>query len=354
MNALECIAVAKSFASVAALDGADLDVVTGHLTALLGPSGCGKSTLLRVIAGFERLDAGSVSVSGRPVAGPGLHLPPESRKAGIVPQEQALFPHLSVAANVGYGLDREGRRSGRVESLLEVCGLGGLGTRMPHELSGGQQQRVALARALAPEPAVVLLDEPFANLDATLRGELRAEIAAILRAAGQTALLVTHDQDEALSMADTVAVMRAGRIVQHGGPDEIYTQPADAWVAGFVGLANVLRGDVTEIGEVVTALGTTTVAGQPVVRGKADVVIRPEQLVLGGGGAGGGAGGGVGGVVLRREYHGHDALVWIELADGTPVVARIATGALPATGSQVSVACTSAVLVFPRASGSAR
>ncbi len=340
MNALECAGLAKSFASVAALDGADLVIVSGHLTALLGPSGCGKSTLLRVIAGFERPDTGTVSVRGHVVAGPSVHVPPERRKTGIVPQEQALFPHLSVAGNVGYGLGRKARRGPRVEAMLDLCGLGGLGGRMPHELSGGQQQRVALARALAPEPAVVLLDEPFASLDATLRAELRAEIAAILRAAGQTALLVTHDQDEALSMADSVAVMRSGRIVQHAAPLDIYHHPVDPWVARFVGLANVLDGDVVEPGHVECALGTLRAVGPATAAAGAlvQVVVRPEQVVLGPGGAVG--------VVRRREYHGHDALVWVEVGGGTPLMVRTPSGDLPAIGSEVSLACAGQVVVF--------
>ena len=338
MNALECRGVRKTFASVVALDGTDLDVTTGHLTALLGPSGCGKSTLLRIVAGFERPDAGTVSVSGTVVAGRGVHVAPERRKTGIVPQEQALFPHLSVGANVAYGLGRDARRGPRVEAMLEMCGLAGLAGRMPHELSGGQQQRVALARALAPEPAVVLLDEPFASLDATLRAELRGQVAGILRAAGQTALLVTHDQDEALSMADTVAVMRAGRIVQHAAPDHLDRRPADPWVAGFVGLANVLDGEVVEPGMVVCALGNLGVAGPAATkRGRVELVVRPEQLVLSSG---------TGAVVRDREYHGHDALVWLELADHTSVIARTLSDDLPAPGSEVSVACTGEVLAF--------
>jgi len=339
VNALECAGLAKSFASVAALDGADLEIVSGHLTALLGPSGCGKSTLLRVIAGFERPDTGTVSVSGRVVAGAGVHVPPERRKAGIVPQEQALFPHLSVARNVAYGLERGARRGARVGAMLDLCGLGGLGGRMPHELSGGQQQRVALARALAPEPAVVLLDEPFASLDATLRGELRAEIAAILRAAGQTALLVTHDQDEALSMADTVAVMRSGRVVQHAAPLDLYNHPVDPWVARFVGLANVLDGNMVQPGHVECALGTLLAVGPAAAGVVVQVVVRPEQVVLGRGGTLG--------VVRRREYHGHDALVWVEVAGSTSLMARTLAGALPSIGSEVSVACTGEVVVFP-------
>ena len=195
------------------------------------------------------------------MAGPGVHVPPERRRVGIVPQEQALFPHLSVAANVGFGLPRGPERAARVEAMLELAGLPGLGGRMPHELSGGQQQRVALARALAPAPSVVLLDEPFANLDAALRVTIRTEVRRILREAGATAMFVTHDQEEALSTADTVAVMRAGRVVQVGPPDEIYRNPADLWVARFVGDANVLAGELVGEGKVSCALGVLECRG---------------------------------------------------------------------------------------------
>jgi iron(III) transport system ATP-binding protein len=347
VSGIECAGLAKSFAAVAALDGIDLVVAEKRVTALLGPSGCGKSTLLRVIAGFERPDAGTVSLGGRTVAGPGVHVQPEHRRAGIVPQEQSLFPHLNVAANVAYGLGRDAGRGARVDAVIELCGLEGLGTRMPHELSGGQQQRVALARALAPQPSVVLLDEPFAGLDATLRAELRTEIAAILRAAGQTALLVTHDQDEALSIADSVAVMRSGSIVQHAVPSHIYHQPADAWVAGFVGSANVVEGEVVGPGRVVCALGRVVVArAQTPARGAVKVVLRPEQVVLGDASD---ASGGVLGVVQRQEYHGHDALVWAELGDGTRVTARVPSGEVPTIGSRVSVASKGDAVVFPDA-----
>ncbi|HEV3498035.1 MAG TPA: ABC transporter ATP-binding protein, partial [Actinomycetes bacterium] len=223
--AVECVGVKKWFGSVHALDGTDLSLGAGTLTAVLGPSGCGKTTLLRAIAGFERIDGGRITVSGQAVAGPGLHVPPERRRVTIVPQEQALFPHLTVAGNVGYGVRKGAERDRAVAAMLELAGLAGLGSRMPHQLSGGQQQRVALARALAPNPTVVLLDEPFGSLDAALRDEIRSEVAAVLRASGATSLLVTHDQEEALSMADTVAVMRTGEIVQHGPPQDIYRRP---------------------------------------------------------------------------------------------------------------------------------
>jgi iron(III) transport system ATP-binding protein len=344
VNTVHCAAVRKSFARTEALGGVDLDVPAGSLVAVLGPSGCGKTTLLRVIAGFERLDGGTVTVGGRLVAGPGVHVAPERRRVGIVPQEQALFPHLSVAANVGYGLDGNRRRhlenGARVEAMLELTGLTGLGARMPHELSGGQQQRVALARALAPNPSVVLLDEPFGGLDAALRAGLRQEVAGILRASAATALVVTHDQEEALSMADTVAVMREGWIVQHAAPDDLYHRPADLWVAGFVGGANVIPGWAAGPGRVDCVLGNLARAGGP-DRGAVSVVVRPEQITLSEAGDDGPA------VVERREYFGHDALVWVALNDGTRLLARTATHQELHPNWRVSVGCQGEVACFP-------
>ncbi|MET0711925.1 MAG: ABC transporter ATP-binding protein, partial [Jiangellaceae bacterium] len=201
MSELVVRGLEKSFGSVRVLDELDLVVPAGRLAAVLGPSGCGKTTLLRVIAGFESADRGTVVLHGAQVAGPGVHVPPERRRVGVVPQEGALFPHLTVAGNVGFGLTRAERRAGRIGELLDLVGLGGFGHRMPYELSGGQQQRIALARALAPEPALVLLDEPFNALDTGLRAAIREDVRSALRAAGATAVLVTHDQEEALSMA---------------------------------------------------------------------------------------------------------------------------------------------------------
>ncbi len=212
----------KSFGPHPVLAGLDLEVPAGSLTAILGPSGSGKTTLLRVLAGFERPDAGLISIGGSPVDGPGVYVAPERRRIGYVPQEGSLFPHLTVAANVGFGLTARGRRSGTVDAMLTTVGLAGFGRRYPHQLSGGQQQRVALARALAIEPAVVLLDEPFASLDARLRAGVRADVQQIFRRAGTTAVLVTHDQDEALSTADRVAVLRDGKIAQCAPPEALY------------------------------------------------------------------------------------------------------------------------------------
>ena len=334
--AVECLGVSKSFGPVQALRDTDLTLATGTLTAVLGPSGCGKTTLLRAIAGFERIDAGTIRVSGQAVAGPGLHLPPERRRVTIVPQEQALFPHLTVAANVGYGVRRGAERDKAVQAMLELAGLAGLGDRMPHELSGGQQQRVALARALAPDPTVVLLDEPFGSLDAALRDEIRSEVAGVLRASGATSLLVTHDQEEALSMADSVAVMRSGVIVQHGPPQDVYRRPADLWVANFVGRANILTGEA-DGGTVETVLGTLDLV-EP-VEGAVDVVIRPEQLHVqaGAGGA----------TVEDRRYFGHDVVVAVCLADGERVLVRLPSAEPMAVGAAVTVTCREPVLAFP-------
>ena len=336
--AVEIVGVGKTFGSVTALAEVDLTLEEGDFLAVLGPSGCGKTTLLRCMAGFERIDTGRIALGGRAVALPGIHLPPHRRHVAVVPQEGALFPHLSVSENVGFGLSRRGRgRAGRIEETLELVGLAGLGGRMPHELSGGQQQRVALARALAPRPPLVLLDEPFSALDASLRVELRHDVRAALREAGATAILVTHDQGEALSMADRVAVMRDGQIRQVGTPVEVYGSPVDAWVATFVGEADLV--DLPTLsGDTGGDVAATPLGPVRVVRNGADcsrLVVRPEQVLLeepeplGAGAAGPGRG-----VVTAVDFHGHDALVTVELVDGTVVHAR--TGAHPpAVGADV-------------------
>ena len=321
--------LARSYGPVPALAGVDLDVARGDLLAVLGPSGCGKTTLLRCVAGFERPDRGVITVAGRQVAGERGHVPSHRRRVAVVPQDGALFPHLSVADNVGYGLDRAARRGGRIEEVLALVGLAGYGGRMPHQLSGGQQQRVAVARALAPRPPLVLLDEPFSALDAQLRAELRADVRQALRADGATAVLVTHDQAEALSMADAVAVMDAGRIVQCGPPAEVYRDPATPWVARFVGDAVLLPATVDD-DVAVTPLGRLPLRG-PATGGTVTVLIRPEQLRIA-------PTGGSVATVVRQAFHGHDALTTLRLADGTLLTARtLDEGAGLPAGAQVAV-----------------
>ncbi|OIK07785.1 ABC transporter ATP-binding protein [Streptomyces monashensis] len=256
------------------LTGLDLTVDDGALACVLGPSGCGKSTLLRIVAGFHHAARGRVTLHGRLLDDGRTRVPAERRRIGYVPQDGALFPHLTVAANIGFGLPRADRRE-RVGEMLDLVGLEGLADRHPHQLSGGQQQRVALARALAPRPQLLLLDEPFAALDAALRTELRTEVAATLRRAGATAILVTHDVDEALTFADTIAVMRDGRIVQADSPNTLYHRPADAGIARALGEANLLRSKPADR-HAITAFGPlplTTGTEQDGV-----VMLRPHQL----------------------------------------------------------------------------
>lgn len=244
---------------VTAVDDVSLDVREGEIFTLLGPSGCGKTTMLRLMAGFEVPDAGTIRIGGREVAGPRRWVPPEKRGVGMVFQDYALFPHLTVGENVMFGLDRMGRkaRKNRAEEVLDILDLGPFFRRYPHELSGGQQQRVSLARALAPEPVVVLMDEPFSNLDAHLRDQVRDEVVGILREAGVTCVFVSHDQRDALAISDRVAVMNRGRVEQVGSPREIYKHPESVFVATFVGRTNLLQGRIqNENGCVLTDFGS--------------------------------------------------------------------------------------------------
>jgi len=242
-TAIRLDGVTKRFGDVAAVRGADLEVAGGEIVALLGPSGCGKTTLLRTIAGFERPDDGLVEIGGRRVAGENAWVPPEGRGVGMVFQDYALFPHLTVAENVGFGLPRRDRAQ-RVPALLALVDLCGLGGRYPHELSGGQQQRVALARALAPDPRLLLLDEPFASLDGPARVRLRREVRALLQTTGTPAILVTHDRTEALALGDTVAVVIGGRVRQVGPVSDVFSHPADAAIAASLGIEAVLPAQV--------------------------------------------------------------------------------------------------------------
>jgi iron(III) transport system ATP-binding protein len=335
--AIEARGLTKRFGQLWALAGFDIEIEEGQLLTLLGPSACGKTTALRVIAGFVRPDAGVVAVGGVPVAGPALHVPPEKRRVGMVFQDYALFPHMTVAANVSYGLvkkDRIKKDRARVGEVLELVGMSGTEKRLPHELSGGQQQRVALARALAPRPAVILLDEPFSNLDASLRQRVRRELKAILAQARATALFVTHDQEEALSLSDQVAVMRDGLIVQVAAPPELYRAPSDPWVAGFLGDADFISARASQ-GQVETAVGTFATHHE----GDVLVMFRPERVLvtpMEDGEA----------IVVSREYFGHDQLVTIVLADGGRIRSRLGPAPDLRPGEHVAVKIEEA-LTYP-------
>ena len=321
--------VTKRFGAVTAVRGAELCVERGEFLALLGPSGCGKTTLLRLIAGFERPDSGEVWVEGRLVAGRSAWMRPERRRIGFVFQDYALFPHLTVAENVGFGLGRRERKPRRSE-VLELVGLTGYERRFPHELSGGQQQRVALARALAPDPSLVLLDEPWSNIDPLLRQTMRDELGAILRAAGVTILLVTHDREEAFSIADRLALMLDGSIVQAGTAEEVYYDPSDPWAASFGGSGNLVPG-LARDGLVETLLGSFRIANGGATRqGRVRALIRPELLELQPDPAGTAE-------VVGREFRGHDVFYRIRAGDGSTLVSQRPSTEMVPLGARVAV-----------------
>jgi iron(III) transport system ATP-binding protein len=287
------------------VDGVDLDAVDGSITTIVGPSGCGKSTLLRTVAGLEPLAGGRVEVGGLDVSS----LPPERRRVGLVFQDHALFPHLRVDANVAFGVSHLARaeRHRVVGDLLDLVRLPHVARRYPHELSGGEQQRIALARALAPAPAVVLLDEPFASLDMSLRDDVRAEVMAVLRERGTTAVLVTHDREEALLVGDRVAVMRDGRFTQLGTPAEVYERPADRFTAAFLGPVSFLGPD-----------------GNTAFRPHELQFVDPSEAMLTG-------------VVRSVAYLGAVRRVEVRSADGTTAHVDVISGAAPSVGDEVAV-----------------
>lgn len=307
---IRCRALHKAYGDLPVLRSFDLSVRRGTILALLGPSGCGKTTVLRLIAGLDVADAGSIEVDSRVVSGDGIMLAPERRRVGMVFQEYALFPHLTVGGNVAYGLPRgTSPPDPRVRELLDLVGLAGLESRMAYELSGGQQQRVALARALAQEPLAVLLDEPFSNLDADLRQQLREDMRAILHRTRTTAIFVTHDQEEALQIGDEVAVMNAGRIEQLGTPEEVYQQPRTRFIAAFLGRADFLPATVTPVG----LLTETGLIPQypPLAPGTAiDVLVRADDIKIEPG---------QGAIVVSRVFKGMQNLYRLRLPSGRVV-----------------------------------
>jgi iron(III) transport system ATP-binding protein len=342
---VEAIGIRKQFGDVEAICGADLIAPAGALTAVVGPSGCGKTTMLRLIAGFEQPDAGRIAISGQTVtdAHRAIAVAPERRRVGMVFQHLALFPHLDVARNIAYGLRGRAKaeRTSRVAELLRLVDLAGMESRFPDQLSGGQAQRVALARALAPHPEVVLLDEPFSSLDVTLRADVRTQVREILRRENVTAILVTHDQDEALALGDHVAVMLRGQVAQLGAPEHVYRHPATAEVATFLGDANLLPGNVrggmisTELGQVATSAAD----------GPSVALLRAEDIDLVADGES---------RVLNAEYFGHDQVVTVALPSGTTIRARLHARRRLDPGTLVTprIVATDVVAFRPASSGS--
>jgi iron(III) transport system ATP-binding protein len=336
---LEVQGLSRAFGGRLVVDGVSLSVAAGQVTCLLGPSGCGKSTTLRMIAGVERVDTGDIRIDGRPVAGPGLHIPPERRSVGLMFQDFALFPHLTVAENVGFGLRGERtERTRRVGELLEKVDLSGFGRKHPHELSGGEQQRVALARALAPNPLVMLMDEPFSGLDNRLRDGIRDRTLELLKEAGTAVLLVTHEPDEAMRMADEIALMRAGRIVQRGAPYNVYNAPVDKAAAAFFSDINVIRG-VSRGALTETPFGAFLTPGHA-DGGAVEIVIRPQHLRIDFDRGGKGPhptpedGTPARGTVLRSRYLGRESLVDFAMdAEGAKLTASVPGVFLPKPGT---------------------
>jgi iron(III) transport system ATP-binding protein len=321
--ALHVRSLSKTYpgASLPAVDDFSFDVGRGEVVALLGPSGCGKTTVLRMIAGLERPDGGTIEIDGRTVSGPRAWVAPDRRGVGMVFQDYALFPHLTVRGNVAYGLNKLSRseRRERMHGVLALTGLDQFAKRYPHELSGGQQQRVAIARAIAPRPALVLLDEPFSNLDVGMREQVRSEALALLRAAGVSVVLVTHDQDEAFVAAERIAVMDRGRLHQAGTAEELYFKPQTRFVAQFVGVANFLpaglHGDLR-----------VSPAGDGA---SAEILLRPEQIEV--------ADQGLAATVVEREFHGHDWLYLLRAESGHHVRVITQSAQPLAVGTHVHV-----------------
>jgi len=339
----------KAFGDQSILRDLSLTVPAGSVTAVLGASGSGKTTLLRVVAGLERPDGGTIAIGGTTLDDGRIHLRPEERRIGYVAQEGNLFPHLSVVQNVGFGLPRRRRRQPEVAALVDAVGLGGLEDRYPHQLSGGQQQRVALARALAVGSQAVLLDEPFNTLDANLRASVRIDVQRIVREAGATAVLVTHDQDEALLLADYVAVLRHGVIAQFATPADLYHRPVDADVASFVGAANLLPGVRDGDGDgVKTPFGRLPLRNNkaPLPSGKVTVLLRPEDIEI----SPDLDGPGLRGRVSDVEFYGPQMIVRIAVDDlrlDAPIVVRVSGGRDLGSAAQVRLTVTSPVCAWP-------
>jgi iron(III) transport system ATP-binding protein len=330
-GALQIDQLSKRFSDVTAVDRVSLDLVTGEHLALIGPSGCGKSTILLMVAGLLAPDGGEIKIGDRVCAGSGAWVEPDRRRVGMVFQDYALFPHLNVSANIAFGLDRHPKefRRNRVDEVLGLVGLEALAGRYPHELSSGQQQRVALARSLAPDPAVVLLDEPFSNLDRTLRESLRVETKAVLRRAGATAVLVTHDHSEALGFGDRVAVMRSGQVLQIGSPEDLFDFPEDEFVATFLGSADFLPARRAGGGMVLSDVGSIGPLDVP-ADGELSVMVRPHEVTFEADASGPAT-------VTSREYQGATVLYELTVDSGPRLFCRRAASPRFEPGARVRV-----------------
>ena len=324
-NVLSLNAIRHLHGARVTVDGLSLSLPAGRICCLLGPSGCGKTTVLRCIGGFEPLAGGDIRIAGEVVSGPGRHVPPEHRRIGMVFQDYALFPHLDVERNVAFGTRDTAEDQARVRQLLEMVGLQSQLRRYPHELSGGQQQRVALARALAAQPRVLLMDEPFSNLDVELREQLAVEVREILKATNTTAVFVTHDQNEAFAMADEIAVMSDGRIQQIDSAYNLYHRPASRFVADFIGQGVFVRGTVVAERQLAIEIGAVTAAepiryapdGQPCAVGsQIDVLLRPDDVVHDDTSA-------AQAIVRHKAFRGAQILYTLELASGARVLSMV-------------------------------
>ncbi len=337
--------ISHRYGRVHAVEDVSLNVAAGEFVCLLGPSGCGKSTLLRIIAGLVRQTSGQVFIDGLEVAGASGFVAPENRSVGLMFQDYALFPHLDVLHNVAFGLSAMPRavRRDAAMAALEAVGMTRYAQSFPHTLSGGEQQRVALARAMAPRPKIMLMDEPFSGLDRRLRDEVREQTVAILAQSGAATVMVTHDPEEAMLLADRIALMRKGRLVQTGTPDALYFNPVDAETAEFFSSFNRLHGQVKD-GRIATLLGDVAANGLSEGVG-VEVLIRPEQLRFGPLGAGPNQ---ASATVVRATPQGQERLLELSLADGTRMHARAPLESSPPTGAQIAISFdASAALVFP-------
>lgn len=353
MTSLEIKNLSITLGSRRIINNLDLNITSGAIASLLGPSGCGKTTLLRAIAGLIQPETGTIRLGSQLIGVSSVFLPPEKRNIGYVPQNSTLFPHLSVEKNIAFGLrkDRYTKQEiqDAVSEMLHLIGMEHLGKRMPTELSGGQQTRVALARALAVKPHLVLLDEPFSALDAQLRNELRTEVVSLLRKRNATAILVTHDREEALVSSDQIVLMRDGTVMQTGTPEEVYSSPISAEVASSVGDVVIVNAQVAEDGKAASIFGNSTLAREMLIKraSKGFLVIRPEEIKVSRNQNPDSAKG----VIKAIEYYGHDAMLQIEVEPKTSVAARISGPLDFNLGETVWLSHEGPVRFFPTSEG---